>query len=95
MILGVGTAVMKGKNNRVNGVTLVLADLTEIRALEHQLNRAEELATVGTLAAGMAHEIKNPLVAINTFLELLPEKYDDPEFRGEFSEAAREEVKKN
>ena len=94
MILGVGTAVMRSQNNKLNGVTLVLADLTEIRVLEHQLNRAEELAMVGTLAAGMAHEIKNPLVAINTFLELLPEKYDDPEFRGEFSQAALEEVKK-
>jgi PAS domain S-box-containing protein len=94
MILGVGTAVMKDKNNRINGVTLVLTDLTEIRTLEHQLGRAEELATVGTLAAGMAHEIKNPLVAINTFLELLPEKYDDPQFRGEFSKAALEEVKR-
>lgn len=94
MILSVGTSVMKDKSNEVNGVTLVLSDLTEIRALEYQLGRAEELATVGTLAAGMAHEIKNPLVAINTFLELLPDKYDDPEFRGEFSEAAREEVKR-
>ncbi|MCK4905086.1 GAF domain-containing protein [bacterium] len=93
-ILGVGTAVIKGKNNRINGVILVLADLTEIRTLERQLNRAEELATVGTLAAGMAHEIKNPLVAINTFFELLPQKYDDPEFRNEFSASACEEVKK-
>ena len=94
MIISVGTAVMKGKGNKIDGVTLVLADLTEIRALEHQLDRAEELATVGTLAAGMAHEIKNPLVAINTFLELLPEKYNDPEFRDEFAGAAREEVGK-
>ncbi|MBU1631427.1 MAG: GAF domain-containing protein [Candidatus Omnitrophica bacterium] len=94
MILGVGTAVIKGKNNRINGVILVLADLTEIRTLERQLNRAEELATVGTLAAGMAHEIKNPLVAINTFFELLPQKYDDSEFRNEFSASACEEVKK-
>ncbi len=94
MILGVGTVAMKGKNNRINGVILVLADLTEIRTLEHQLNRAEELATVGTLAAGMAHEIKNPLVAINTFFELLPQKYDDPQFREEFSASACEEVAK-
>jgi len=94
LVLGVGTVAMKGKNNKVNGVILVLADLTEIRTLEHQLNRAEELATVGTLAAGMAHEIKNPLVAINTFFELLPQKYDDPQFRKEFSASACEEVKK-
>ncbi|MDD5455065.1 MAG: ATP-binding protein [Candidatus Ratteibacteria bacterium] len=93
-VLGVGTVAMKEKGNRINGVILVLTDLTEIRTLEHQLNRAEELATVGTLAAGMAHEIKNPLVAINTFFELLPQKYDDPQFREEFSASACEEVKK-
>ena len=92
--LGIGTAIMKDKHGKVNGVILVLADLTEIKTLEQHLYRAEKLATVGTLAAGMAHEIKNPLVAINTFLQLLPEKYEDPEFRREFSQLAGEEVKR-
>lgn len=43
--------------------------------------RTERLASVGTLAAGMAHEIKNPLQVLKTFCQLLPERYNDEEFR--------------
>jgi len=47
-------------------------------------------ATLSTLA----HEIKNPLVAISTFAALLPEKYDDPEFREQFSRLVNLDVKR-
>ena len=49
--------------------------------LETELERAERLKSVGVLAAGMAHEVKNPLSVINTFITYLPEKYDDPVFK--------------
>jgi two-component system sensor histidine kinase HydH len=49
---------------------------------------------MGTLAAGMAHEIKNPLQTLKTFSQLLPERYDDPEFRGSFSELIGQEVQR-
>ncbi len=42
----------------------------------------------------LAHEIKNPLVAINTFAHLLPEKYDDPEFRKDFSRLVNQDVRR-
>ena len=60
--------------------------------LETELERRERLKSVGILAAGMAHEIKNPLTAINTFAEYLPTKYDDPEFREKFTRIVRQEV---
>jgi signal transduction histidine kinase len=44
------------------------------------------------MAASMSHEIRNPLVAIRTFAELLPQRYNDPEFRKEFSGLVFEEV---
>jgi signal transduction histidine kinase len=43
------------------------------------LRQATSLSTVGTLAAELAHEIRNPLVAVQTFLQLLPDRLDDPE----------------
>lgn len=76
------------------GALAVLTDLTEIKLLEAEVRRAERLATVGTLAAGMAHEIKNPLVSLKTFAQLLPQKYDDPEFRESFSQIASGEIER-
>jgi two-component system nitrogen regulation sensor histidine kinase GlnL len=52
----------------------------------------DRLASVGTLAAGIAHEIKNPLVSIQTFTQLLPERYQDTSFREGFGTVVRDEV---
>lgn len=56
------------------------------------LRRADRLSSLGMLTAGLAHEIRNPLVAIRTFTQLLPERYDDPEFRNVFQTLALKEV---
>lgn len=59
-----------------------------------QKEMAEKLASLGTIAAGLAHEIKNPLVSIKTLVQLLPEKFDDPEFRNHFTNIAINEVER-
>ena len=64
----------------------LLAD--ERRALEERLLRAERAATLGYLASGLAHHINNPLATIRTFLQLLPEHIDDPEFRSSYLSVA-------
>jgi signal transduction histidine kinase len=61
------------------GVVVVLNDLTPARQLEEHLEQLDRLANVGTLAASMAHEIKNALVAGKTFIDLLLEKNRDTE----------------
>jgi len=66
----------------------------ENERLMEELGRSEKLKAVGTLAAGMAHEIKNPLSAIKTFTEYLPEKHNDPSFRSKFSKIVGGEVEK-
>ena len=60
--------------------------------LQIELERRERLKSVGILAAGMAHEIKNPITAIKTFAEYLPDKYDDPEFREKFKKIVSTET---
>jgi signal transduction histidine kinase len=59
-----------------------LAD--ERRTLEDRLQRAERAATLGYLASGLAHHINNPLATIRTFLQLLPDHIEDPEFRSKY-----------
>jgi signal transduction histidine kinase len=53
---------------------------------------AEQLATVGLLGASLAHEIRNPLVTIKTFVQLLPEHHQDPVFREKFFRLIGDEV---
>jgi signal transduction histidine kinase len=63
-----------------------------LRQSQRVLQRADRLSSLGMLTAGLAHEIRNPLVAIRTFTQLLPERYQDPEFRTTFQSLALKEV---
>jgi signal transduction histidine kinase len=56
----------------------------QLRQSESALERASRLSSVGMLAAGIAHEIRNPLVAVKTFLDLLPDRLNDLEFLQSF-----------
>lgn len=63
-----------------------------LRLANDRLVRQERLAAAGQFATGMAHEIKNPLSAIKTFAEYLPEKYQDPAFRDKFFKIVQSEI---
>jgi signal transduction histidine kinase len=64
----------------------------DLKRSKTYVRRADRLASLGTLTAGLAHEIRNPLVAIKTFTHLLPDRFDDEEFREQFLKIASSEV---
>ncbi|GHV94149.1 PAS domain-containing sensor histidine kinase [Spirochaetia bacterium] len=59
------------RQRRITGSLIYIADITEKRSRESRLRRAENLASLTTLAAGVAHEIKNPLGSISIHLQLM------------------------
>jgi signal transduction histidine kinase len=58
------------------------------------LQRLDRLASLGGLVAEIVHEVRNPMVALKTFLKLLPDRMDDREFTTNFLEVAEEEVQR-
>ena len=76
------------------GVMMMLHDTTGAKLLQEKEDQLERAAFWTDLAASMSHEIRNPLVAIKTFSQLLPERYEDAEFRAEFGEQVTAEVDK-
>jgi nitrogen-specific signal transduction histidine kinase len=79
------SAIFRGQGGELLGALMVVTDITALKRLELQIRRSDRLASLGTLSAGMAHEIKNPLVSIKTFAQLLPERYHESDFRETFS----------
>ncbi|HEX9100652.1 MAG TPA: ATP-binding protein [Polyangia bacterium] len=69
--LGVSLSPLVDSGGRTVGRIVNFQDLTELRRMEVAMQRAEQLAAVGRLAAGIAHEIRNPLAAISGSIELL------------------------
>jgi two-component system sensor histidine kinase PilS (NtrC family) len=63
-----------GKNGQVYGLIFTFQDITEIKEMEETIRRSDRLAAVGRMAAGLAHEIRNPLGSMGSALQFLQEK---------------------
>lgn len=68
------TAPMTGSHGDIDGVIAIGRDVTEVRNLEAQVIQAEKLATLGQLAAGVVHELNNPLTSISVYSDFLLNK---------------------
>ena len=74
------------------GAVAVVHDLTAEDNLRQKQDLVDRAAFWTDLAASMSHEIRNPLVAIKTFAQLLPERFDDADFRKDFNEIVVQEI---
>ena len=64
----------------------------ELKHSRSLVQRTDRLRSLETIAGGFAHEVRNPLTSIKTFIQLTPERKDDPEFIGHFSTVVAEDV---
>jgi len=90
--LACSTSPLSAEGSGSQGAVAVISDLTLIQELDREREEAERLALIRMISAGMAHEIRNPLVAIRTFAELAPKRLDDPDFRSNFLTVAQQEI---
>lgn len=74
------------------GAVAVIQDMTPEESLRQKQELLDRAAFWTDLAASMSHEVRNPLVAIKTFAQLLPERFDDPDFRRDFNEIVVQEI---
>ena len=82
LVLGVNTIPLGHTSGNIVGAVAVLCNLTSAGNLSAKARRLEQLASIGALSAGMAHEIKNALVPLKTFVELLLKKQPEAELAG-------------
>ena len=90
--LMVNTSFLEDGRGENMGLLVVINDVTEVKALEAQMRQSDRLAALGTLSAGLAHEIRNPLSAIKTFVQLLPRKISNPAFFDKFQTTVPREL---
>ena len=90
--LTTSTSLLTDGEGKKIGALAIFQDITEIKALEERLRQADRLAALGALSAGLAHEIKNPLSAIKTFVQLLPQKSANPPFLEKFNITVPREI---
>ncbi len=93
-ILGVSLSPLVDHSANIVGRIVNFQDLTEVRALEEKIKRAERLTVIGTLAAGIAHEIRNPLASISGSIELLSSSPQADEESTTLMEIVTREVKR-
>lgn len=75
--MDVSAAPLYKNSGEISGHIILIKDMTELRQLQNEVVRSQKLATVGKLAAGVAHEIRNPLSSIKGFATYFKERYKE------------------
>jgi two-component system, NtrC family, sensor histidine kinase PilS len=94
--IGYNFSFIRDEEDRVVGKVMVFTDLTRVKELERQVRQTNQLKAVGEMAAGVAHEIRNPLASIRGSIEMLAEGLDcDPRQERLFSVLFKETERLN
>jgi len=83
---------LEDERGRLDGTVAVFHDLRAEKAREEQWRRRDRLASIGALAAGVAHEIRNPLTGIGTSAQILKRRLESGDPRAPFADLILEEV---
>jgi len=75
--------------NSDENIVLIIKDLTEIKKLEKQISRSEQMNAMGQLASGVAHEIRNPLNSIGTIVQQLDKDFEPIADKDEYHSLAK------
>ncbi|MFH1541501.1 MAG: histidine kinase N-terminal 7TM domain-containing protein [bacterium] len=86
------TTLLRDRQGKKQGALITIRDLSEVKELEDKVRRADKLGALATMAAGMAHEIKNPLSSMKVLTQLLPLKFNDAVYRTKFQEIIPREI---
>jgi len=89
--LGVTISPIRRGTEKISGAICLLTDLTELAALQQRMQLKENLAALGELSAGIAHEFKNALATISGYAQMIPEvsEKDAAEYAGRILEQTR------
>lgn len=93
-VLNISVSVLNNLAQEIIGYAIAIDDITEKKDLENQVTRNDQLAALGELSAGIAHEIKNPLTSIKGFSEMLHDRLDDKEFLLKYAGIVRKETER-
>ncbi len=86
IILSVTTASLLTKAKKEVGVMLIMRDITPLVLMEEKVERSSRLAALGEMAAGVAHQIKNPLTVLRVSMEMLQEDYQVTDNQSEYDQ---------
>lgn len=78
VLVNLTESFVRDRDGEIMGRSQIMRDLTELKIKEQQIQHSERLATVGHMAAGVAHEVGNPLTAISSLVQICQRKTEDP-----------------
>jgi PAS domain S-box-containing protein len=93
-VYSVSAAMLHDSNAKNIGAVITFQDITEKVLLEERIRRDERLAYLGSVTAGVAHEIKNPLSSIKLFVKSLPKRMNESDFLRDFHDSVPKEVER-